>query len=564
MNPPHSVLERARLRFCRGFAALLLVAGAAGGQLSVPPNYEWRQMTPTGEAGSSTTYQWMVDPRGEWVVFVGDIENAGAYAVYSMRRNGSVLHRLSPYAPSGEIQNVRLTDDGRRVVYQGDLETDGLAELWSAPLDGTPASAVKLNLPVIGDGVSGVLPNDAAGRLAYLAETADGTGVWTVPVAGPAGAAVRVDPGDELGGIYGGFLAAEAGRVVLTMFEVATAVTRIWSVPVAGPAASGLFLFESPPDGCTPFVVAWSPGTTRIAYTLQCDTPVGSRVNQLWSVPIAGPAAAAVSLGGSFIEGGSIYTSSPAPDGSRLVFIADKLADERFELWSVPITGPAGELVRLNPALQSLGDVKSFDIAADSSFVAYIADQSSNEVFRAHAVPIGGPSSESIPLVTGALSVLRDVTSLAITPNGASVILRADFTVDERFDLYSVPSTGAFSVNRITNDGLPGPEISVSSLWRLHPDGARIAFAFDEETPNDQRGLGEQRLAPEYIQDARLNGDPVDGGRVVDFKVFPDSRGTIYRSDELVDERYHLFSVDSRIFGDGFEGGTTAAWADTP
>jgi hypothetical protein len=159
---------------------------------------------------------------------------------------------------------------------------------------------------------------------------------------------------------------------------------------------------------------------------------------------------------------------------------------------------------------------------------------------------------------------LRDVTSLEITPNGATVILRADFTVDERFDLYSVPSTGAASPNRITNDGVPGPELSVSTTWKLHPDGARIVFAFDEEVANDQRGLGEQRLSPEYIQDARLNGDPVDGGKVVHFEVFPDSRGTIYRSDELVDERYHLFTVDSRVFGDGFEDGTTAAWADTP
>ena len=28
----------------------------------------------------------------------------------------------------------------------GDLETDGLVEVWSAPFAGTPASAVKLNV----------------------------------------------------------------------------------------------------------------------------------------------------------------------------------------------------------------------------------------------------------------------------------------------------------------------------------------------------------------------------------------------------------------------------------
>ncbi len=104
----------------------------------------------------------------------------------------------------------------------------------------------------------------------------------------------------------------------------------------------------------------------------------------------------------------------------------------------------------------------------------------------------------------------------------------------------------------------------MGSTWRLHPDGERVVYVFDEDAPNDSRGLGEQRLSPQYIQDKRLNGDPVAGGRISTFEVFPDSAGTIYYSDELIDERWHLFTVDSRIFGDGFEEGTTAAWPDAP
>ena len=38
--------------------------------------------SPPGEAASSVTFQWRIDPRGEWVVFVGDVESAGAQAVY--------------------------------------------------------------------------------------------------------------------------------------------------------------------------------------------------------------------------------------------------------------------------------------------------------------------------------------------------------------------------------------------------------------------------------------------------------------------------------------------------
>ena len=71
-----------------------------------------------------------------------------------MRRNGADLHRLSPYAPAGTIETLELSRDGRRVVYSGAFETNGRTEVWSVPLAGTPAAAVKLNLPVIGEGVT--------------------------------------------------------------------------------------------------------------------------------------------------------------------------------------------------------------------------------------------------------------------------------------------------------------------------------------------------------------------------------------------------------------------------
>lgn len=61
-----------------------------------------------------------------------------------------------------------------------------------------------------------------------------------------------------------------------------------------------------------------------------------------------------------------------------------------------------------------------------------------------------------------------------------------------------------------------------------------------------------------------LNEEPVEGGEVTGFEVFPDSAGTIYLSDQDVDGRFRLYVADSRLFGDGFEDGTTNAWPDTP
>lgn len=547
-------------------ALLAALASPSTAQLSLPPDYVWRQFSPPGEAGSSVRFLWKVDPRGEWVVFVGDVENTGAEAVYSRRRNGAELHRLSAYGPVGAVQSLELSADGRFVIYRGDLETAGLDELWSTPIAGTPAAAVKLNLPVIGAGVSGSTLPAAGGRIGYLAETASGVGFWSVPVAGPAGSSVRLDfelGTDEL--LYGG-LVVSASRIVLLIYNQTTPSVGLWSVPLDGPAAAGVYLLEASPTGCVAFLVAASSSTNRVAYALTCDTPVGDRTNQLWSVPMAGPASDSVSLGGSFVEGGAIQSFSTSPDGQYLVLRADKLVDERFELWSVPIAGPAGEMVRLNPALVAGGDVENtIDISPDSTRVAYVADQTTNETFRPWSVPIGGPSTLAEPLVTGATAANADVTNLAFTPDSATIVFRGDLSQDERFDLYAAPADGSGGREQITNDsGIPGPDRSTGLLWRLHPDGRRVVFTVDQNAPSDQRRLYEQRLQPRYVQDARLNGEPVAGGRISSFAVFPDSAGTVYYSDELVNERFHLFTVDSRIFGDGFEEGTTAAWPDAP
>ena len=38
----------------------------------------------------------------------------------------------------------------------------------------------------------------------------------------------------------------------------------------------------------------------------------------------------------------------------------------------------------------------------------------------------------------------------------------------------------------------------------------------------------------------------------------------VYRSDEVVNDKFELFTVDLRLFGDGFEDGATDAWPDAP
>ena len=75
---------------------------------------------------------------------------------------------------------------------------------------------------------------------------------------------------------------------------------------------------------------------------------------------------------------------------------------------------------------------------------------------------------------------------------------------------------------------------------------------------------GEQRFLDPYPADLRLNGVPVAGGDVSFLELFPDGAGIAYRSDEMPDEKFELFTTDLRIFGDGFERGNLGAWGDLP
>ncbi len=544
-------------------AGALWTAQAAAQTISTPPPYVRRQLTPTGEALSSVSFRWLVDRRGEWVAFVGDVENAGAEAVYSMRRNGSELHRLSPYAPVGTVNRLELTADGR-VVYAGDLETNGLVEVWSAPLSGTPASAIKLNLPVTGDGVLYFYISPTSGRVLYLADTAAGRGGWTVPAAGPAASSVRVDPGFEAGDAQTSmFLLGQPERVLIVFHDASAATMRIWSAPGVGPAASGTYLLNATPAGCQTQLAALDGASGRIAYTHQCATSNGPQHNQLWSVPLAGPAASAVSLGGAFANGGGIGSIRSSLDGARIVFIADKVTFEKDELWSVPFAGPAGSLIRLSESGSSETDVTQLEISPDSSSVAYLSDPTVNERVLAWSVPIAGPSSQTVPLTTLS-SAARDVTTVKFTPDGSSVVFRADFEEDDRWDLYRVPADGSEPEELLTNDGMFAFGRSADTQYKLHPDGARVVYIYDEDAPGDSRGLGEQKLFGSYFQDARLNEEPVAGGEVTAFEIFPDSAGTIYLSDQDIDGRFRLYVADTRLFGDGFEDGTANAWPDTP
>ena len=76
-----------------------------------------------------------------------------------------------------------------------------------------------------------------------------------------------------------------------------------------------------------------------------------------------------------------------------MVYWADQETDNVYELYSVPLGGPAAAGVKLNGAMVTGGYVHNFLISPDSSRVVYLADQQTDNVYELYSVPLGGPAA---------------------------------------------------------------------------------------------------------------------------------------------------------------------------
>ncbi len=151
-----------------------------------------------------------------------------------------------------------------------------------------------------------------------------------------------------------------------------------------------------------------SPDSSRVVYRANQDT---ATVYELYSVPIGGPAATGTKLNGALVAGGNVALFQISPDSSRVIYYADQQTANVFELYSVPLGGPAAAGIKLNVEVGVLGNIDSlFVISPDSSQVVYQAHQQNAVIndFELYSVPLNGPATAGI-ILNGALGPLRQV-----------------------------------------------------------------------------------------------------------------------------------------------------------
>lgn len=469
------------------------------------------------------------------------------------------------------------------MVYKADRLSDGSDEIYSVPITG--GTPVRLNVdpePPFQVGLYAISP--ASQWVVYIVPRQSGQGFATpaelfrVPITG--GTSVKLNaPLVAGGGVWSFTISPDSARVVYRADQEADNVFELYSVPLDGSAPPVKLNKPLAAEGDVSGVFRITPDSSRVIYIADQDT---NDVDELYSVPLAGPAAGGIKLNPPLVSGGDVgYPPASAyfslsPDGTRVVYYADQETDGRIELFSAAVSTAASS-VKLNVELTSGGMIVNSDhISPDGSHVLYATNTPSPRgVYR---VPITGPASASVLLIPdgwgGSFSAdgntvvgyrpdgASTYTTLAVPatgPAGSAIVLATSVRAYQftggpyvvysiaagggpAVDVYSVPITGpataAVQLNQATVAGDLG--------YRISPDGTRLVYE-NSDLGGNPRELFSVPITGPYTDSVKISGPLVSGGNVEyanGFNFSPDGRRVVYRADAETDGKIELYVTD--------------------
>ncbi len=317
-------------------------------------------------------------------------------------------------------------------------------------------------------------------------------------------------------------------------------------IVVARPSSAGP---PGSPDRLNPPLADWAdvkdflvaPDGSRVVYLADQDT---NGVTELYSVPIHGDDP--VKLNGPLVAGGDVQFEGDtprgqtrgfviSPDSSTVVYLADQDVDDVSELYSVPIDG--GDPVKLNGALVAGGEVerRSFVVSQDSSTVLYVADQETVGELELYSAPIDGATPTKLS------GDIRGCCDALVSPDSSTVVFRAGSGFGA---LYSVPIGGGAPVQ--LNQALA----SCCGIGRfeISPDAATVVYLAD---------VAEEQLTELFSvpigggMPVRLNrplpptmpDEEEDDSVVERFAITPDSTRVVYIAPFTTERVFELHSV---------------------
>jgi hypothetical protein len=283
---------------------------------------------------------------------------------------------------------------------------------------------------------------------------------------------------------------------------------------------------------------ATAHGGRRLVYR---KAIAGLSPHELWSVLLDG-SSPPVRLHAQLGSRREVTAFRVAPDGT-VVFRAD-LVDDLFELFAVSAKG--GTPWRISGSMIANGDVDAFEVDPTGKFVAFTADVAVDGKLELFTVPLDG--SQPPGRRSGLMPVLGDVSRFVFAGDGWHLVYLADQINDQHRDLFSTPIQGASGTTGGLRRTSPGTTLlsrhagvrDVQPDFALAAGGTTVLYRVGVATG----GFELFRVPVDGSARPMSLSGPLAGGRnVVAAALAADQGHVVYLADQLVDERFELFSV---------------------
>jgi Tol biopolymer transport system component len=302
-------------------------------------------------------YHW--SPDNSMIAYIADQNSNDKFELFVTELNPLSNFRVSSVNIDADedVFEFEWAPDGTLIAYRADQDFNGVIELYAT-------QPVVINTPVK---VNTPLPN--------------------------AGQDVAEEPGSNADVFE---WASDSSRIAYIADQsfAANDVFELWTAELVSVMPT---VFAAPKRVCADLTgpgsskdvkrFKWAPDDTRIAYL--ADQTAGG-INELYtSLPDGSDNQ---KMHSDFIAGRNVTTFAWALDSSRIAYIANQDNDTVFELYtSSPdgITLPVNEKVSVlpDPVTFPGRNVTTFAWAPDSTLIAYLADQDSDDVFEIYISP---------------------------------------------------------------------------------------------------------------------------------------------------------------------------------
>ena len=245
-----------------------------------------------------------------------------------------------------------------------------------------------------------------------------------------------------------------------------------------------------------------------------------------------------------------------------VVFMADKETNNKVELYASFSDG--AEIIKLSEELVAGGNVVDFKISPNGFWVAYVADQDTDELFELYVVPVDKLADESAVKVSWDIidgSGIREITPrsgryyFAWASNSSRVAYIADAKKDI-YELFTATPSGQ-QKNLISDISEPVESDSDVEDFEWEPRSTLIAYVADQDRDDvielytaradgTRRSTGVGRSRTVRVS-GKMAGDgikeyPADSGKYA-FAWSPDSTRLAYSADQLITAKYDLFTT---------------------